>query len=53
MNINIIFTPKDIGFTPSEDAADEVAEYLEELLGDDVDFVDVSTAARLTYGDAD
>ncbi|MDP2093497.1 MAG: hypothetical protein Q8K50_06365 [Hydrogenophaga sp.] len=51
MNLNVVFIPKDINFTPTEDAVEAVSQYLEDAVGDSVDFVDVGIAPRLFFVD--
>lgn len=51
MNINIVFILKDINFIPTEAAVAEVSRYLEDTIGDSVEFVDVGIAPRVIYID--
>ncbi|MDO9482597.1 MAG: hypothetical protein Q7J66_18580 [Hydrogenophaga sp.] len=46
-----MFTPKDINFVPTEHAVEEVSRYLEDTVGDSVEFVDVGVASRLFFVD--
>lgn len=51
MNFNVVLIPKDIHFVPTEEAVEEVSRYLEDTVGDCVDFIDVGIAPRLFYVD--
>lgn len=51
MNINVVFIPTDINFVPTEEAVEDLSQYLEDTVGDSVDFIDVGTAQNLMYID--